>query len=87
MNAGCRALSLMIATLGLAACGESATLPVAAGMGPDPELPPPQETLIPTVDIAPATDLQKSLFSAPMRQRTLPARFMPGAKKLSRLDR
>jgi glucose/arabinose dehydrogenase len=45
----------MIATLGLAACGESATLPVAAGMGPDPELPPPEETLIPTVDIAPAT--------------------------------
>ena len=55
MNAGCRALSLMIATLGLAACGESATLPVAAGMGPDPELPPPEETLIPTVNIAPAT--------------------------------
>ena len=45
----------MIATLGLAACGESATLPVAAGMGPDPELPPPEETLIPTVNIAPAT--------------------------------
>ena len=55
MNAGWRALSLMIATLGLAACGESATLPVAAGMGPDPELPPPEETLIPTVNIAPAT--------------------------------
>ena len=55
MNAGWRALSLMIATLGLAACGESATLPVAAGMGPDPELPPPEETLIPTVNIAPVT--------------------------------
>ena len=55
MNGGRGALSLMIATLGLAACGESATLPVAAGMGPDPELPPPEETLIPTVNVAPAT--------------------------------
>jgi glucose/arabinose dehydrogenase len=40
--------------LGLAACGEQATLPVAAGIGPDPELPPPNETLLPTVNIAPA---------------------------------
>ena len=55
MNAGRRALSLVIATLGLAACGESATLPVGAGVGADPELPPPVETLIPTVHIAPAT--------------------------------
>jgi glucose/arabinose dehydrogenase len=55
MNPHRRALSLAIATLGLAACGESATLPVAAGVGPEPELPPPQETLIPTVNIAPAT--------------------------------
>ena len=55
MNTGWHALSLMIATLGLAACGESATLPVAAGMGPDPELPPPEKTLIPTVNVAPAT--------------------------------
>ncbi|MDO8449119.1 MAG: sorbosone dehydrogenase family protein [Rhodoferax sp.] len=38
----------------LAACGEMATLPVADGMGPQPTLPPPQRTLIPTVNIAPA---------------------------------
>ena len=38
----------------LAACGEIATLPVAAGTGPQPTLPPPQRTLIPTVNIAPA---------------------------------
>ncbi len=38
----------------LAACGEMATLPVSAGTGPQPELPPPQQRLIPTVNIAPA---------------------------------
>ena len=48
-------LLLAIAALGLSACGERATLPVAAGMGPEPVLPPPRETLIPTVKIAPAT--------------------------------
>jgi glucose/arabinose dehydrogenase len=38
----------------LAACGEMATLPFSAGVGPDPKLPAPNKTLIPTVDIAPA---------------------------------
>jgi len=40
--------------LSLASCGETATLPVTAGIGPDPILPPPHPTLIPTVNIAPA---------------------------------
>ena len=31
-----------------------ATLPISAGTGPQPTLPPPQQTLIPTVNIAPA---------------------------------
>ena len=39
----------------LVACTERATLPVRAGMGPTPELPEPNTTLIPTIDIAPAT--------------------------------
>ena len=38
----------------LAACGESATLPLAAGFGPSPQLPAPHKTLLPTVNIAPA---------------------------------
>ena len=38
----------------LAACGETALLTVSAGTGPQPELPPPQQRLIPTVNIAPA---------------------------------
>jgi glucose/arabinose dehydrogenase len=37
----------------LVAC-ESARLPVEAGMGPNPQLPAPKKTLIPTVQIAPA---------------------------------
>ncbi len=39
----------------LAGCGDTATLPVAAGTGPNPVLPAPNPTLIPTVRIAPAT--------------------------------
>jgi glucose/arabinose dehydrogenase len=38
----------------VAACGHSADLPVSAGIGPDPQLPPPQESLLPLVHIAPA---------------------------------
>jgi glucose/arabinose dehydrogenase len=45
---------LGLAALGLSACGDQAQLPVSAGVGPDPELPPPDQSFIPTVDIAPA---------------------------------
>ncbi|MEO8169993.1 MAG: sorbosone dehydrogenase family protein [Oxalobacteraceae bacterium] len=40
--------------LGIAGCGEMATLPESAGFGPQPTLPQPNPTLIPTVNIAPA---------------------------------
>jgi glucose/arabinose dehydrogenase len=40
--------------IGLAGCGEVATLPDEAGTGPDPKFPAPNPTLIPTVKIAPA---------------------------------
>ena len=36
------------------ACGSSASLPVTAGMGAQPTLPPPQKSLIPTVNVATA---------------------------------
>ncbi|NMM15412.1 MAG: sorbosone dehydrogenase family protein [Rhodoferax sp.] len=48
------ALLFGILSLALAACSEMAKLPVSAGTGPQPVLPPPQTTLIPTVNIAPA---------------------------------
>jgi glucose/arabinose dehydrogenase len=44
-----------LAALLLAACGEQARLPDSAHVGPNPTLPEPTRTLIPTIDIAPAT--------------------------------
>ena len=38
----------------IAGCGEHATLTLREGIGPSPQLPEPNPTLIPTVDIAPA---------------------------------
>jgi len=38
----------------LAGCGEVARLPVSAGTGPNPTLPEPSKTLLPTMNIAPA---------------------------------
>jgi len=43
-----------LATFSLAACGEMATLPVSAGSGLQPTLPPPVQTATPTVNIASA---------------------------------
>ena len=44
---------LAIALTALAACGDTAKLPVEAGFGAKPELPAPNQTLLPTVNIAP----------------------------------
>lgn len=44
---------MMLSGAALFGC-ESANLPLAAGVGPEPQLPPPNPTLIPTVEIAPA---------------------------------
>lgn len=38
----------------LAGCGESAKLPESAGIGPTPQLPAPNETMVPTIHVAPA---------------------------------
>lgn len=46
---------VVAAAFALAACGETAKLPVSAGMGPAPQLPEPNKTLIPTVKVADAT--------------------------------
>ncbi len=46
--------SLLIVAAALVACGDTATLPLAAGTGPRPQLPPPHKTFIPTVNVAPA---------------------------------
>ena len=48
------ATAALAAALLLAACGETAKLPPEAGIGPTPQLPAPNKTLIPTVRVAPA---------------------------------
>jgi glucose/arabinose dehydrogenase len=45
-------LSLAMIALSLTGCGEVAQLPAEVGVGPHPQLPPPNPTLIPTVNIA-----------------------------------
>ena len=45
---------LAMTILGFSGCGEQATLPASAGFGPSPQLPPPNATLLPTINIAPA---------------------------------
>jgi glucose/arabinose dehydrogenase len=67
-------IGLLLSTL--AACGDLATLSISAGTGPQPELPPPQQRLIPTVNIAlakgwprgamprPASGLQVAAFAS-----------------------
>ena len=47
-------LLVCLLILNLDACGDVATLPEQAGVGPHPALPPPNPTLLPTVNIAPA---------------------------------
>lgn len=53
---GWQPAALLAGALGfsLAACGEVATLAVSDGTGPQPTLPAPNPTLVPTVNIAPA---------------------------------
>lgn len=47
-----RPLLLTLVALCLASCGDEATLPVEAGTGPNPQLPPPVQTVMPTVVLA-----------------------------------
>jgi glucose/arabinose dehydrogenase len=47
-------LLVCLLVMNLDACGDVATLPEQAGIGPHPTLPPPNPTLLPTVNIAPA---------------------------------
>jgi glucose/arabinose dehydrogenase len=49
-----RTIALAAAILQATACGDAAKLPLRAGIGPRPELPPPTRTLVPTIAVAPA---------------------------------
>ena len=51
---------------GLTACGDTAKLPPSAGMGANPTLPKPINSLIPTVNIAPAKGWLEGAMPTPM---------------------
>ncbi|WP_309626834.1 sorbosone dehydrogenase family protein [Methylibium sp.] len=69
-----RTVLAALVTLGaLAACGDTARLPVAAGTGSDPQLPPPRKTLIPTVNIAPAKGWAQGATPVPAAGTTVKA--------------
>ena len=59
------ALAVSAAAVVLAACTATARLPVSAGMGPDPALPPPRSGLVPVVRIAPAVGWTDGRTPAP----------------------
>jgi glucose/arabinose dehydrogenase len=61
-----RAWAAPLAMVLLAGCGSKATLPVSAGIGPDPELPPPESSLFPTVNVAPAEPWPEGTQPEPM---------------------
>jgi glucose/arabinose dehydrogenase len=50
----CASLAALAALAACSGCSEVATVSVDEGSGPQPVLPPPKRTLIPTMDIAPA---------------------------------
>jgi glucose/arabinose dehydrogenase len=51
----------------LSGCGERAKLDVADGFGPDPKLPPPAKTMLPTVNIAEATGWPEGRMPTPVQ--------------------
>ncbi len=55
MTFGLRPGILLLAVLTLAACADTATVPIDRQVGADPTLPPPVNSLIPTVKVAEAT--------------------------------
>ena len=57
----------LLAAGSLSACGETALMPPEAGMGRSPTLPVPQDSLIPTVHIAPAQGWPAGTQPTPMK--------------------
>jgi glucose/arabinose dehydrogenase len=65
VNVAAKAFIAGSMALFLAACGDSAKLPEEAAFGPNPTLPEPTETIIPTINIAPAKGWPQGASPAP----------------------
>ena len=50
---------IFLLAVGLGGCGETSTLPIIEGIGPNPVLPEPSTSLVPIVNIAPAVGWPK----------------------------
>jgi glucose/arabinose dehydrogenase len=69
-----RSFFLLLAVLGMVGgCTQSARLPFSAGVGPDPELPPAEKELIPTVNIAKARGWPEGVKPTPAAGLTVTA--------------
>jgi glucose/arabinose dehydrogenase len=58
-------LLLSALTIAVTGCGDTASLPVSAGIGAKPTLPPPHHTLIPTVNVAQAAGWPIGIMPTP----------------------
>jgi glucose/arabinose dehydrogenase len=65
IGSAARLLLAGLFVLALAACGDSSELPEEAAQGPNPKIPPPVETLVPTVNIAEAVGWPKGAKPTP----------------------
>ena len=72
-----RATLIAFVAVGLASCGQMAKLPVSAGVGPNPQIPEPERSVIPTVDIAPAKGWPQNAKPVPANGLTV-TRFAEG---------
>ena len=66
-------LGLLFGILAVAGCGDTARLAVADGTGPNPEIPEPNRSLIPTVNIADAEPWPAGRMPRPARGMTVQA--------------
>ncbi|WP_412063246.1 PQQ-dependent sugar dehydrogenase [Rubrivirga sp. IMCC45206] len=71
------ALGLVVAALAASGCGDTATLTVADGTGPNPALPEPTTSLLPTVNIADAEAWPEGTMPTPAAGLTV-ARYADG---------
>jgi glucose/arabinose dehydrogenase len=68
-----RPVAIALIALTLAGCGDRARLPVTAGFGPSPQLPPPNQTLLPTINVADAKGWPPGLKPTPAAGLTVNA--------------